>query len=211
MINENRIGLALNPWAVMVPAALIALLTIGTNTFTDAIARAAIGVDRRPEEAAAGRRPRPRAVTEDERATATATTVAPVTGRQRLQVNGLRCRSPPAVPTWSTRSRSRSPPAACSAWSASPARARPPLPSPCSDTPDGACSITGGEVRLDGMDMLSLQPGELTAACAERGSAYVPQDPAAALNPALRVGRSYEKRSPRTPASSKTSRHASNR
>ena len=31
---------------------LIALLTVGTNTFTDAVARVAIGVDRRPEEAA---------------------------------------------------------------------------------------------------------------------------------------------------------------
>lgn len=50
MIQENRIALAVNPWAVVVPAALIALLTIGTNTFTDAIARSAIGVDRRPEE-----------------------------------------------------------------------------------------------------------------------------------------------------------------
>jgi peptide/nickel transport system permease protein len=52
MINENRTGLPLNPWAVIVPAALIALLTIGTNTFTDAIGRVAIGVDRKPEEAA---------------------------------------------------------------------------------------------------------------------------------------------------------------
>jgi peptide/nickel transport system permease protein len=52
MINENRIGLSLNPWAVIVPALLIALLTIGTNTFTDAVARVAIGVERRPEEAA---------------------------------------------------------------------------------------------------------------------------------------------------------------
>jgi peptide/nickel transport system permease protein len=52
MINENRIGLGLNPWAVIAPAALIALLTIGTNTFTDAVARVTIGVDRRPEEAA---------------------------------------------------------------------------------------------------------------------------------------------------------------
>ena len=52
MINENRGGLTLNPWAVIAPAALIALLTIGTNTLTDAIARVAIGVDRRPEEAA---------------------------------------------------------------------------------------------------------------------------------------------------------------
>jgi peptide/nickel transport system permease protein len=52
MINENRDGLSLNPWAVVVPALLIALLTIGTNTFTDAVARVAIGVDRRPQEAA---------------------------------------------------------------------------------------------------------------------------------------------------------------
>jgi peptide/nickel transport system permease protein len=52
MINENRIGLTVNPWAVIVPAALIAVLTIGTNTFTDAIARVAIGVERKPEEAA---------------------------------------------------------------------------------------------------------------------------------------------------------------
>ncbi len=52
MINENRIGLQLNPWAVIAPAVLIALLTIGTNTFTDAVARVTIGVDRRPEEAA---------------------------------------------------------------------------------------------------------------------------------------------------------------
>ena len=52
MINENRTGLPLNPWAVIVPAAMIALLTIGTNLLTDAIGQAAIGVDRRPAEAA---------------------------------------------------------------------------------------------------------------------------------------------------------------
>jgi peptide/nickel transport system permease protein len=52
MIQENRIGLSSNPWAVIVPAALIALLTIGVNTYTDAIARVAIGVERRPEQVA---------------------------------------------------------------------------------------------------------------------------------------------------------------
>ncbi len=52
MINENRIGLVVNPWAVIVPAALIAILTVGLNTFTDAIARASLGVDRPVEEAA---------------------------------------------------------------------------------------------------------------------------------------------------------------
>jgi peptide/nickel transport system permease protein len=49
MINENRIGLQLNPWAVIVPAALIAVLTVGTNTFSDAVARVALGVERRDE------------------------------------------------------------------------------------------------------------------------------------------------------------------
>ena len=50
MINENRIGLQSNVWAVAVPALLIAVLTIGASTFTDAVARVAIGVDRRPSE-----------------------------------------------------------------------------------------------------------------------------------------------------------------
>jgi peptide/nickel transport system permease protein len=52
MINENRIGLVTNPWGVIVPGLLIALFAIGTNTFTDAIARVTIGVDRRPQEIA---------------------------------------------------------------------------------------------------------------------------------------------------------------
>jgi len=46
MINENRIGLTLNPWGVLAPIALIAILTIGMNMLTDAFASAAIGVDR---------------------------------------------------------------------------------------------------------------------------------------------------------------------
>jgi peptide/nickel transport system permease protein len=49
MINENRIGLTLNPWAAIAPAIMIAILTIGLNTFTDAISRVALGVDRREE------------------------------------------------------------------------------------------------------------------------------------------------------------------
>jgi peptide/nickel transport system permease protein len=47
MINENRAGIEANPWAVLAPVTLIALLTIGMNTFTDAIARVTLGVDRR--------------------------------------------------------------------------------------------------------------------------------------------------------------------
>lgn len=46
MVNENRIGLASNPWGVLAPAVLLALLAVGTNTFADAIARANLGEDR---------------------------------------------------------------------------------------------------------------------------------------------------------------------
>jgi peptide/nickel transport system permease protein len=52
MISENLVGIQANPWAVIAPAAAIALLTIGTNTFTDAFSRVAIGADRPIEIAA---------------------------------------------------------------------------------------------------------------------------------------------------------------
>jgi peptide/nickel transport system permease protein len=50
MINENRIGLSSNPWGVIVPALVIALLTVGTNLFTDAVARVAIGIERKADD-----------------------------------------------------------------------------------------------------------------------------------------------------------------
>jgi peptide/nickel transport system permease protein len=43
MINENRIGLSANPWPVLAPVLMIALLTIGMNTLTDAVSRASLG------------------------------------------------------------------------------------------------------------------------------------------------------------------------
>jgi peptide/nickel transport system permease protein len=46
MVRENEIGVTSNMWGVVAPAVLIALLTIGINTFTDAVARVALGVDR---------------------------------------------------------------------------------------------------------------------------------------------------------------------
>jgi peptide/nickel transport system permease protein len=39
IISENRDGLALNPWVILVPAGLIALLTISLNLVGDAVAR----------------------------------------------------------------------------------------------------------------------------------------------------------------------------
>lgn len=47
MINENRLALTVQPWAVVLPVLAIALLTVGTNLMTDGIARAAIGIDRK--------------------------------------------------------------------------------------------------------------------------------------------------------------------
>lgn len=40
MINENRVGLSQNVWGVLAPAILLATLAVGTNMFSDAIARA---------------------------------------------------------------------------------------------------------------------------------------------------------------------------
>ena len=46
MINENRLGCPVQPWAVFVPVALIAILTIGINLVTDGLSRAMIGIER---------------------------------------------------------------------------------------------------------------------------------------------------------------------
>lgn len=46
MINENRQGLALQPWGVVAPVLAIALLTIGTSLLGDGLARASAGIDR---------------------------------------------------------------------------------------------------------------------------------------------------------------------
>jgi peptide/nickel transport system permease protein len=47
MINENRLAITIQPWAVVLPVLAIALLTVGTNLVTDGIARASIGIDRK--------------------------------------------------------------------------------------------------------------------------------------------------------------------
>jgi peptide/nickel transport system permease protein len=46
MIRENEIGITANPWGVVAPAILLAVLTIGVNTFTDAVTRVSLGVVR---------------------------------------------------------------------------------------------------------------------------------------------------------------------
>lgn len=39
MINENRAGLPIQPWAVVAPAVLVALLALGTNLFAEGLGR----------------------------------------------------------------------------------------------------------------------------------------------------------------------------
>jgi peptide/nickel transport system permease protein len=46
MINENRIGITVQPYAVFVPVLLIGILTIATNMIADGVARALVGIDR---------------------------------------------------------------------------------------------------------------------------------------------------------------------
>ena len=46
MINENRLGIVIQPYSIFVPVALIAILTIGVNLATDGMARAMIGIER---------------------------------------------------------------------------------------------------------------------------------------------------------------------
>jgi len=43
MISENQVGLASNPWGVLAPAILLGVLAVGTNMFTDAVARVNVG------------------------------------------------------------------------------------------------------------------------------------------------------------------------
>ena len=44
MINENRAGITLQPWAVVAPALCIAVFAIGTNFITEGISRSVAGV-----------------------------------------------------------------------------------------------------------------------------------------------------------------------
>jgi len=45
MINENRTAMTLQPWGVFLPVLAIAILTVGSNLITDAVARASATVE----------------------------------------------------------------------------------------------------------------------------------------------------------------------
>ena len=79
-------------------------------------------------------------------------------------------------------------PARSSAWSASPAPARPRSAPRCSATPGPARSSRRGKVLLEDRDVLKLPWKEVRQLRGEE-IAYVPQDPASALNPSIRIGK----------------------
>jgi peptide/nickel transport system permease protein len=49
MINENRLSISVQPWAVLLPVVAIGFLTVGTNLVTDGLSRALAGIDRRAD------------------------------------------------------------------------------------------------------------------------------------------------------------------
>jgi|SRR5579862_4919122 len=51
MIYENLVGLSVNPWGVIGPVIMIALLTVGINFITDGIQRSVIGIVRESDAA----------------------------------------------------------------------------------------------------------------------------------------------------------------
>ncbi len=73
-----------------------------------------------------------------------------------------------------------------SAWSANPARARRRWALAILGHARRGLRIAGGSVRIGGEDMLALD-AEARRAARRRLVAYVPQDPATALNPTLRI------------------------
>jgi peptide/nickel transport system permease protein len=47
MINENQIGISIQPWAVAAPVVCIALFCVGVNLVADGLGRAVSGIERR--------------------------------------------------------------------------------------------------------------------------------------------------------------------
>lgn len=73
-------------------------------------------------------------------------------------------------------------------WWARPVQARPPLPNPSSGIlPDVGCKVTGGEIHLDGQELLTLHENEMRKIRGNKIS-MIFQDPMTALNPVQKVG-----------------------
>ena len=192
MINENRAGLALNPWAVIVPAAAD---RPAHHRHQPPHRRRRAGRARRGPQArgsgAAGR-PGPRGDQRMRRAGERAAQpaahdAAGEPGGFRLEVRDLEIRSGRhGAAVVSGISFAVRPGEVLGLVGESGSGKTTVALALLGHTRRGL-SVTAGEIRLDGMDLLRLRPAGLRQV---RGAAvsYVPQDPSAALNPALRIG-----------------------
>ena len=163
MINENRLSINVQPWAVLLPVAAIGLLTVGTNLVTDGIARAAIGLDRKARVMSAAP-PAPSVDVVDLSIGLVGSDVEIVdeialTVRAG-EVLGLVGESGSGKTTVGMA-----------------------LLGHCRTGGE----VRGGAVSIDGRDLEQL--GEADVRRLRGGTvAYIPQDPGTALNPALRIG-----------------------
>jgi len=185
MINENRLGLASNPWAVVVPTILLALLAVGANTFTDAIAHAAIGLDQRPDESRKGQGSSETAASERATLAGPEAEAEPVVSRLEVHdltiaLSGKKGHVVEDVSFTVEAGKLLGIVGESGSGKTTVALAL------LGRTRRGL-SVARGSVLLDGTDILRLDAGQLRET---RGAkvAYVPQDPSAALNPTLKVG-----------------------
>ena len=136
MVSENQVGLVANPWAALAPVIVIAVLTVGLCTFSDAVARSAIGVDRRVLGAADQVRPPADTATLESGLRACLwlpIRMEPSADRRAICASALGARAR----TSSTKLGLRCRPVKSWAWSANRDRARQPLRLRCSDMPSG--------------------------------------------------------------------------
>ena len=170
MISENRQYISLNVWAVLAPAAMIALLTIGVNLTGDAIARS-LGRSYVPK-ATQTRADSMSDVGDGARRSGSRTcawslnTGEPVVEDVSFSVGAGEILGP--------RRRVRAA-----------ARRRPRLR--CSATRAPASASAAGAIEVGGQSIIGRDAKSLRR-LRGRVVSYVPQDPGGALNPSLRVG-----------------------
>ena len=178
MISDNRQYIAINAWAVLAPAAMIALLTIGINLTGDAIARS-LGRSYVPKTARSCRR--------------MSDAPAPV-----VEVEGLSLGLTHAAIRWSRTSASASAAGQILGLVGESGSGKTTTALALLGYTRRGVELRGGSVAVSGQPILGRDIGKLRNL---RGKvvSYVPQDPGGALNPSLRVGDAVDGRAARAP------------
>jgi peptide/nickel transport system ATP-binding protein len=189
MINQNRNGLTINPWAIVVPILCIAVFTIGTNLMGEGLSRAVAGIDRQSgeEEAGTGRR----AARSRRPARSTGALARPVPSRSLVEVRNLRVEltgSGHDVVDGISFSIDAGEVVGLVGESGS---GKTTIGTALLGATRRGAEIVEGEIVIDGIGILDLTEAEMRKL---RGSlvAYIPQDPTASLNPSIRIGRQLE-------------------